>query len=232
MTAMIMEKTYTAAPASQKTFRAKDPISALTHFIGFLLAIAGTPVLLVNAAGKGAGMSDMIGLSVFCLSMIQLYGASASYHSFDVNPKVNMVLKKLDHMSIFLLIAGSYTPICISALGGSTGRNLLIAVWSIAALGCLFKYFWVTCPRWVSSVIYISMGWAVLGVMGKILTAMSPAAFAWLLAGGVIYTVGGVIYALKLPIVPKNNIGFGNHELFHLFVMAGTLCHYIVMLCL
>ncbi|NCB33376.1 MAG: hemolysin III family protein [Erysipelotrichia bacterium] len=210
-------------------FRPKDPISALTHFIGFLLGIIATPILLIHASKNGAASLTLIGLSVFMLSVIQLYGASASYHSFDVNPKINMVLKKIDHMSIFLLIAGSYTPICLTAIGGRSGTILLIAIWSIAALGCVFKFFWVTCPRWVSSVIYISMGWAVITVMPQTINALSVGGFWWLLAGGIIYTVGGVIYALKLPIIPQNSIGFGNHELFHLFVMAGTLCHFIVM---
>ncbi|MCH4208317.1 MAG: hemolysin III family protein [Solobacterium sp.] len=230
MTTFPLEHVYQNEPAEHRfVFRPKDPISALTHFIGFLLAIIATPILLVHASRNGDSAATMIGLSVFMLSMIQLYGASASYHSFDVNPRINKVLKKIDHMSIFLLIAGSYTPICITAIGGTTGRNMLIAIWAIAFVGCVFKYFWVTCPRWVSSVIYISMGWAVIAVLPQTISALSAGGFGWLLAGGIIYTVGGIIYALKLPIIPKNNIGFGNHELFHLFVMAGTLCHFIVM---
>ena len=228
MTAMPMEQIYNNTN-KELHFKPKDPISALTHFIGFLFGIIAMPLLLVQASRNGASMTTMIGLSIFMLSVIQLYGASASYHSFDVNPKVNKVLKKIDHMSIFILIAGSYTPICLTAIGGHTGTVLLIAIWSTAVLGCVFKFFWVTCPRWISSVIYISMGWAVVTVMPQTISALSTAGFWWLLTGGIIYTVGGIIYALKLPIIPQNSIGFGNHELFHLFVMAGTLCHFIVM---
>lgn len=209
-------------------FRPKDPVSAYTHFGGFVAAIVAMPFLLIHAAKYGASTSSLISYMVFMMSMVLLYGASASYHSFNISPKVNMVLKRVDHMSIFALIAGSYTPICVVALKGqSAGTLLLTVIWIMAIAGMLFKLFWVTCPKWVSSVIYTGMGWACLIVMPQIIQALQGGAFDWLLAGGILYTVGAVIYCLKPKILDRP--GFGNHELFHCFVLAGSICHFIVM---
>ncbi len=211
------------------TFKAKDPLSALSHFIGFLCAIILTPVLLIHASDKNASLIEMISLGVFMLSMILLYGASASYHSFNISYKVNKILKKIDHMSIFILIAGSYTPLCVTAIPNPLGIRLLVFIWGIALLGMIFKFCWVTCPKWVSSVMYIAMGWACIIALPQLIVGLGTNGFLWLLAGGLFYTVGGVIYSMKLNLIPKNDIGFGNHELFHLFVLAGSLCHFIVM---
>ena len=132
-------------------------------------------------------------------------------------------------MMISVLIAGSYTPICLLVLKGRTGILLLSIVWGIAIAGILMKAFWINCPKWVSSVLYIGMGWTCVLAFTQILNSMSPAAFGWLLAGGLIYTIGGVIYALKLPLFNRKHQYFGSHEIFHLFVMGGSACHFIVM---
>ncbi len=215
------------ASAHISTFHAKDPISALTHFIGFLMAIAATPLLLIRGSHCHLDTAGMVSLSIFMLSMILLYGASASYHAFQLDETSNHRLKRLDHMSIFVLIAGSYTPVCLIVLPGNSGLRLLITVWAVAIVGIFFKFFWVGCPKWVSSVIYIGVGWLCLSEFPAILSILPKSGFLWLLSGGLFYTVGGVIYALKLNIIPKNEKGFGNHELFHLFVMAGSFCHYM-----
>lgn len=130
---------------------------------------------------------------------------------------------------ISVLIAGSYTPICLLVLGGRTGVMLLAIVWSIALAGILIKAFWVYCPKWVSSVLYIGMGWTCVLAFTQILNRLSRAGFFWLLIGGIIYTAGGVIYALKLPVFNGRHRYFGSHEIFHLFVMGGSICHFIVM---
>ena len=132
-------------------------------------------------------------------------------------------------MMISVLIAGSYTPICLLVLPRKIGVLLLSIVWGIAIVGILLKAFWVYCPKWVSSVLYIGMGWTCVLAFTQILNSMSPAAFGWLLAGGLIYTVGGIIYALKLPLFNNRHQYFGSHEIFHLFVMGGSACHFIVM---
>jgi len=130
---------------------------------------------------------------------------------------------------IFVLIAGSYTPVCLIVLGGKIGYTLLAVVWGIALAGMLIKALWITCPKWFSSVIYIAMGWVCVAVFGQLLSTLPREAFLWLLGGGVIYTIGGVIYALKLPIFNAKHVNFGSHEVFHLFVMGGSICHFIFM---
>ena len=162
-------------------------------------------------------------------SMILLYGASAAYHSVNLAGKYLQFFRKLDHMMIFVLIAGSYTPVCLIVLGGDVGYTLLALVWGIAVAGMLVKACWITCPKWFSSVIYIAMGWVCVLVFGRLLDTLCAAAFFWLLAGGIIYTAGGIIYALKLPLFNTRHKSFGSHEVFHLFVMAGSVCHFIFM---
>ena len=206
----------------------KEPGSAITHFIGMLMAIFAAVPLLIKAANEPSRIY-IISLAIYAASLILLYAASTTYHTFDISRKVNTVLKKIDHMMISVLIAGSYTPICLIVLKGKTGIILLSIVWGIAILGILIKAFWVYCPKWVSSVLYIGMGWTCVLAFTQILNSMSPAAFGWLLAGGLIYTAGGIIYALKLPIFNRKHKNFGSHEIFHLFVMGGSACHFIVM---
>ena len=206
----------------------KDPGSAITHFIGMLMAIFAAVPLLIKAAREPDHIY-LISLSIYALSLILLYAASTTYHTFDLSERANTILKKIDHMMIFVLIAGSYTPICLITLKGRTGTILLALVWGIAIVGIILKAFWVFCPKWVSSVLYIGMGWTCVLAFTQILNALSPVAFGWLLAGGIIYTIGGVIYALKLPIFNNRHKNFGSHEIFHLFVMGGSMCHFIVM---
>ncbi len=206
----------------------KDPGSAITHFIGMLMAIFAAIPLLIKAAHE-PGRIYVISIAVYAASLILLYAASTTYHTFDKSEKINTILKKIDHMMISILIAGSYTPICLLVLKGKTGFMLLGIVWGIAFLEILIKAFWVYCPKWVSSVLYIGMGWTCVLAFTQILNSMSPTAFGWLLAGGLIYTVGGIIYALKLPLFNNRHKNFGSHEIFHLFVMGGSACHFIVM---
>ncbi|MBQ3907296.1 MAG: hemolysin III family protein [Lachnospiraceae bacterium] len=204
----------------------REPGSAITHLIGMVLAILGAIPLLVKAAVQG-GPESFIASSVFIISMILLYGASATYHSVNLAGDALKVFKRMDHMMIFVLIAGSYTPTCMLILPQPLGHRMLSVVWAIALLGMLFKFFWVTCPKWVSSVLYIGMGWVVIFAVKPLYEALPLPAFLWLLAGGIVYTVGGVIYALKLPLFNSLHKNFGSHEIFHLFVIGGSLCHYI-----
>lgn len=210
-------------------FTAKDPISAFTHFIGFWAAILGMPALLIHAAPHVSTQKDLFSLGIFMLSMIFLYGASTAYHTFQLSDKASKTLKKIDHSMIFVLIAGSYTPVCVMVLNEKTGFRLLILVWTMALAGILFKLCWITCPKWVSSIIYIGMGWLCILAFSSIYHALPTVPFLYLLIGGIIYTVGGIIYALKLPLLEKWIPGFGAHELFHLFVMGGSFCHFMCM---
>ena len=213
---------------TRKDFHIKDPGSAITHFIGMILAMLAAIPLLVKAHHE-AGNLAAGALTIFIGSMILLYAASTIYHTFDISPAVNKVLRKIDHMMIFILIAGTYTPVCLVVLGDRTGWMLLALVWTIAIAGIIIKACWITCPKWFSSVLYISMGWICVLAFTRIVQALPRAAFWWLLAGGLIYTAGGVIYALKLPIFNSKHKNFGSHEIFHLFVMGGSFCHYVMM---
>ena len=206
----------------------REPGSAITHFIAMMMAVFATVPLLVKA-GIQSGWENFLAMAIFMGSMILLYGASATYHSVDLTGRSLRVFRKLDHMMIFVLIAGSYTPVCLIVLGGKLGYTLLALVWGIAAVGMLVKACWITCPKWFSSVIYIAMGWVCVLVFGPLLKTLSAPAFLWLLAGGIISPVGGVIYALKLPIFNAKHKFFGSHEVFHLFVMGGSICHFIFM---
>ena len=205
----------------------REPGSAITHFIAMMMAMAAAVPLLVKASGTN--QTCLSAMAVFMLSMVLLYGASALYHSVNVSGKILKFFKKLDHMMIFVLIAGSYTPVCLIVLGGNLGYKLLALVWGIAIVGMVIKACWVTCPKWFSSIIYIAMGWVCVLVFSELLDTLPRVAFLWLLAGGIIYTIGGVIYALKLPFFNNKHEYFGSHEIFHLFVMGGSICHFIFM---
>ena len=206
----------------------REPGSAITHYVGMMLAVFAAIPLLVKA-GVTSGIRNMAAMAVFIGSMILLYGASAMYHSVNLEGSKLKFFRKIDHMMIFVLIAGTYTPVCLIILGGKIGYTLLAVVWSIAAVGMLVKAFWVTCPKWFSSVIYIAMGWVCIPVFVPLWNTLPKAAFLWLLAGGIIYTIGGVIYALKLPFFNAKHKYFGSHEIFHLFVIGGSVCHFVVM---
>lgn len=206
----------------------REPGSAITHFIGMMMAVLAAMPLLAKAGMTGSTVA-VAAMMIFSMSMVCLYGASALYHSVNVTGKVLKVFKKIDHMMIFVLIAGSYTPVCMLILDHKLGYPLLAAVWGIALAGILIKFFWVTCPKWFSSMLYIAMGWVCIFVFGELLETLPTPAFLWLLAGGIIYTAGGIIYALKCPIFNSKHKWFGSHEIFHVFVMAGSVCHFIFM---
>jgi len=203
----------------------KDPGSAITHFIGMIGALLFTLPLI----SKSTDTIHALSFTIFAISMVLLYGASTTYHTFDISSKVNTILKKVDHLMIFILIAGSYTPVCLIVLHGKTGYILLSIVWGIAIVGMIVKSFFINCPKWFSSILYIAMGWTIVFAFAPLYNALTPQAFMWLLTGGIIYTIGGIIYALKLPIFNKNRKFFDSHVIFHLFVLGGSICHYIFM---
>lgn len=206
----------------------REPGSALTHYIAMMLAMIAAVPLLMKAA-MSQDTSHIVAMLIFVVSMILLYGASTLYHSVNLSGSALKVFKKIDHMMIFVLIAGSYTPVCMLVLDKEIGYPLLGLVWGTAAAGILIKAFWITCPKWFSSVIYIAMGWECLLVFQPLLDTLPTGAFLWLLIGGIIYTIGGVLYALKIPFLDKIHKYFGLHEIFHLFIMAGSFCHFMFM---
>ena len=203
----------------------RQPGSAYTHLAGAVFAVLGAAPIISRAAGT-SGLS-LFSCITFILSMFLLYSASTLYHTFGRTMKSFIRLKKLDHLMIYVLIAGTYTPVCLIALKDSVGIPLFALVWGIAFIGIFQCLFFIRCPKWVSAVIYIVMGWCCILALPQILKSVPTGAFALLLAGGILYTIGGVIYALKLPIFDNKHPNFGLHEIFHCFCLGGSFCHYL-----
>lgn len=207
-------------------FKIKDPVSALTHFTGFLLAIPILCILVVKASQQ-ATVWHVVSFAVFGVSLLLLYGASTIYHTLSISDKCTKALKRIDHMMIFILIAGTYTPICLIPLRGKWGWTLFALVWAFAVGGILLKAFWLNAPRWFSTLIYVVMGWLVVVAFMPLEKAIPFGGIILLAAGGITYTLGAVIYAIKWPKFHSKFFGF--HEIFHLFVMGGSLCHVLFM---
>ena len=206
----------------------REPVNGITHLIGALLSITALIAMLIKITlTNNTATSTYFSVIAFGVGMILLYSASATYHSVISTDKVIKALKKVDHTMIFILIMGSYAPFCLIALHNTAGFILFTAVESACTLGIIFKLCWVTCPRWLSSVIYIAVGWFALFAIYPISKVLPTIGVVLLLLGGILYSIGGVIYALKKDAF---KIGaFGTHEIFHIFIMLGTLCHFIAV---
>lgn len=203
--------------------RLKDPVSGLTHLLGALLSVAGL-VWLILEAGKSGSVWHVVSFTVFGISLILLYSASSLYHLLPLSARGNQMLRRVDHMMIYVLIAGTYTPFCLIPLRGAWGWTLLGIVWGLAIAGIILKAVWLHAPRWLSTGFYLGMGWLVVIAIFPLVRTLPPGALTWMAAGGLFYTVGAVIYALKWPTIIPRLLGF--HEIWHLFVMGGSFSHY------
>jgi len=208
-----------------KNFR--EPVSGLTHFIGAVGALVGTVFLIINAyLSPAAGIICLISVIIYGTSMMLLYSASTIYHLTKARDSVILKLRKLDHSMIYVLIAGTYTPSILLGLTGLLRWWFIIGIWLIGVAGIVVKMYWINSPRWVSVLLYMGMGWSGLAAFVPLYRNIGRGGFAWLLCGGAAYTVGAVIYATKRP---KGLKYFGFHEIFHIFVMIGSICHYIMV---
>jgi hemolysin III len=207
--------------------RLRDPINGLTHLVGGLLASVGLIVLLAAAASEGR-VDQLVAFGIFGLSLIALYTASTLYHLLLLSPRGVARLRTVDHMSIFVLIAGTYTPFCLLALDSDWGGGLLGLIWGLALCGIVLKLFWMDAPRWLSVALYLGMGWVALVAAPALFRAVSPGGMTWVLSGALAYSAGALIYGLKRPNLIPGVFGF--HELWHLFVMAGSACHFWAVL--
>ncbi len=202
----------------------REPINGLTHLAGALLSFAGLLALVIKASITTGSPLAITSVTIFGLSMILLYTASATYHMVISRDSIIAFLRKIDHSMIFVLIAGTYAPFCLISLNGAAGWTLF-GIISLAALcGILFKMIWFRSPRWLSTSIYIIMGWMVIFVVSPLSSILNPGGIFWLVAGGILYTIGGVIYALKPDFLRSKHLGF--HEIFHIFIMLGSLAHF------
>ena len=203
----------------------REPINAITHLAGAGLSLIALIAMLNKAISSNASNISILSVTIFGISLILLYTTSGTYHGIVSTQKVISFFQKLDHSMIFILIAGSYAPFCLISIGGKLGITMFIIMVTIAVLGITFKLCWFDCPRWLQTAMYIGMGWAAL-FMIKPLTAVLPGiSLFWLVLGGVLYTIGGVIYGVKPE---KLRIGkWGFHEIFHIFILLGSLSHFI-----
>ena len=201
--------------------------SAVTHGAGAVLGGIGGAALLVMAILRGASALDIVALSIFTASMVALYLASCLYHCINASARGRLFLRQMDHSMIYVLIAGTYTPVCLSVLGGALGWTLFGVIWGLAVLGVFVTLFWVNAPRTLTTMFYVGMGWIAVLAFQPLLAALPAVAVAWMLAGGVAYTVGGLLYALKWPL--RNHPRFGCHEIFHRCVLLGSVCFFAML---
>lgn len=202
-----------------------EPLSAITHFIGLLLSIAGLVLLVVYASLHGNAY-QIVGFSIFGASMILLYAASMLYHFIPLSSNAKKIFQRIDHSMIYVLIAGTYTPICIAALGGGWGWSLFGVIWLLATVGVVWKAFF-TMSKGVSTAFYVIMGWLAVIAFFPIKAQLSSAALFWLFAGGAFYTIGAIIFSLEPRF--KRRKWFSIHDLWHVLVMMGTFCHFWLM---
>lgn len=208
--------------------KVKEPVSGFSHLIGGVLSVAGLVLLVVYASLYGEGAWDIVSYAIFGTGLVLLYTFSSLYHLLNLGEKGTRVFKKFDHMMIYVLIAASYTPICLGPLRGGWGWSIFGIVWALAVLGIILTAVWIKAPRWLTTSIYIAMGWLVIIMFYPLIKTFYEAnalsSLLWLLAGGIFYTIGGVIYGLKKsPFTTKH---FGFHEIFHIFVMLGSFCQF------
>ncbi len=205
------------------------PWSAITHGVGALLAILGTALLLVKSTLLGLDSWHIVSFVIYGISMIGLYTASTLYHCLNAPVAGRLALRKYDHCSIALLIAGSYTPICLTVLRthGGWGWAIFGVIWAMAAASCALSLIWINSPRWLTSGIYLVMGWLAAIALYPLSRVLPSAGMFWLLLGGILYTAGGVLYTVKWP--GRDNPRFGCHEVFHLFIISGSICHFFLM---
>jgi hemolysin III len=200
----------------------REPANGLTHLAGVALAL-GTLVLLVRLALGTGSVSALAAFVVFGLSLLALYAASAAHHALPLGPVGIARSLRVDHMMIFVLIAGTYTPFCLLALHGGWRWGLLAGIWALACAGIALKIGWMHAPAWLSTGLYVAMGWLALLAAPAFLAVVPLAGVAWILAGGIIYTIGAVVFATGRPRLRPGV--FDAHALWHLLVIAGSACH-------
>lgn len=203
----------------------REPINGFTHLGGAILSFVGLLALVIKTSLTSASTVDITAVIVFGISLILLYSASATYHMVIASEKVISFLRKIDHSMIFILIAGSYTPYCLIALNGTKGWTLFLVIAAIAICGVLFKMIWFNCPRWISTSIYVGMGWMSLIMIKPLYESMPVEGVLLLVLGGIFYTIGAVIYGVKPKALDFKHLGY--HEIFHIFILLGSLCHFL-----
>ena len=202
----------------------REPFNGLSHLIGAILSLIGFIYLIFRGWGDS---TRVIAYLIYGISLVLLFSSSAAYHLTRSSDRVMLILRKLDHTAIYLLIAGSYTPMCLIFFEGFWRVGMLTIIWSMALVGIIVKLFVIKAPRWVTAGLYLLMGWTCVMAVGEMIRTMPAGAFVWLILGGLFYTVGAVIYITrKLDFKPDV---FGFHEVWHIFVILGAASHFIMI---
>lgn len=206
----------------QTLFPPREPFNAWSHYLGALIALVWLFFLMSRASGDP--FSYKIAFLVYGISVILMFLSSAVYHTLNVQTKTEELFRMFDHFLIYVVIAGTYTPICMIVLEGAWQWGMLLGIWLFALAGILKKTFWMSAPRWFSTVIYLLMGWVSVIILPIVWRVLPHGFVYWIAIGGLFYTAGAVIYAIRKP----NPIpgAFGFHEIWHLFVMGGAFSHY------
>ncbi|MFF2449533.1 hemolysin III family protein [Neobacillus sp. NPDC058068] len=203
----------------------REPINGFTHLAGAILSFIGLLAMVIKVSLTTPSPLAIAAVIIFGVSMILLYSASATYHMVIARDKVIAFLRRLDHSMIFILIAGTYTPFCFISLNGKTGAILFSIISAVAISGVVFKMVWFNCPRWISTALYIAMGWMIVFVFSPLSGSLNPVGLFLLVLGGIFYTIGGVIYGAKPKFLESKYLGF--HEIFHIFILFGSLAHFL-----
>lgn len=205
----------------------REPVNSLSHFAGIILSLVGLIVLTVYSAGEPWRLTSFM---IYGVCSISLYTSSTLLHSLKVKEHVERWLLRLDHAAIFTMIAGSYTPITLITLreySPAWGWTLFGVVWGIAILGVIFKLFWLDAPRWLSTGLYLLMGWLAVIAGGPLIQALPTGGLIWLVAGGLFYSVGALVFIFERPNLYPGILG--HHELWHFLVLAGSISHFLVL---
>lgn len=207
--------------ACAKVFR--EPVNTISHMAGAVFSIVGLTLMVIFAAVR-ADAWHVVSFSIFGTSLILMYTASFLYHGLKISDRALAIFRRIDHMMIFLVIAGSYTPICLVPLRGPWGWSIFGTVWAIAIAGICIKIWVPHLPRWMSTSVYLIMGWICIVAVYPLIKSLPPVSLAWLAAGGLFYTTGAIVYAAKKPNILPGILGF--HEIWHLSVLLGSTCHF------
>jgi len=207
-------------------FKMKEPVNTVTHLIGALLSIVAMVFMIIKGVGNGSVMQTTSAV-VFGISLIALYTASTVYHWVPSSEKLRGILRRIDHSMIYILIAGTYTPVCLLALKGTLGWTLFGVIWSLALMGIIMKLVWFSAPRWLYTSFYLILGWMAIFFIVPLYKALPIQGFVWLLIGGLMYSVGAVIYGTKSKRIQLSVFGF--HEIFHVFILAGSFAHVVMV---
>jgi hemolysin III len=203
----------------------REPVNSLTHWGGAFLAMIGLIVLLIIGWDTPA---KIISLVIYGISLIFMFSASATYHMVQVKDKALEIFRKVDHAAIYVLIAGTYTPFCVNAFDGFWKWGMLSIIWSLAVIGIIVKIFYIRAPRWLNAGIYILMGWLSVTAAGEMLSALPAWVLTWMIIGGVIYTLGAIVYMTKIFNFKPGVFGF--HEVWHIFVLLAAAAHFVAVL--